>query len=283
MQPQPITDVCLELVKQEEAFIPFVYDDFLEPRHAADYEREWKGGEVRGTLTIGYGTTAPKSRVRLGNRIDRATAESWLREDLEDAAADVARLVKVPLNENQFGALVSFTYNVGAGTPPDHKHGPSGFAGSTLLKLVNAGDYDAVPAQLNRFIFSKGQKMRGLVRRRTNEAALWSTPVLSAQAIDVIANEIEAGAPIVATEVDPEVPMAATKPDAVIDKRPRESKTLWSTGGGLVAVIGTIAGYCTDIKVLMVGGVLFVAAAYILIGTERIRRFFDERVLGEIA
>jgi GH24 family phage-related lysozyme (muramidase) len=272
---QPINEACETLVKNEEAFIPFVYDDFLEPRHAADFEREWKGGPVKGTLTIGYGTTAPRSRVRQGNRIDRATAIAWLREDLEAAADDVARLVKVPLNENQFGALVSFTYNLGAGNPRDPKSG--GLANSTLLRLLNQGNYDAVPAQLGRFVFSKGKKMGGLVRRRANEAALWSTPVLGA---DADLSGIEPDAPIVPTEVDPDVPMAATRPDAVPDRTPAKSRTLWGTGSGLGATLVAALGYVNDVKILIVIAVIVIVASYVLIGTERIRRFFDERVLG---
>ena len=170
MQPQHINAEGLRLVEEEEAFIPFVYDDLLEPRSATDTEREWKGGAVRGTLTIGYGTTAPRSRLAQGTRIDRATAELWLAEDMRDAEADVARLVKVPLNENQLSALVSFVYNVG----------PGALERSTLLRLLNAGNYDAVPRELDKYVMSKGQRLRGLVRRRAREGACEREPLLLA-------------------------------------------------------------------------------------------------------
>jgi lysozyme len=248
----------LTLVEEEEAFIPFVYDDFVEPRHAADYEREWKGGPVRGTLTIGYGTTAPKSRVRLGNRIDRVTAEAWLADDLREAEADVARLTKVPLNENQFSALVSFVYNVG----------PVALERSTLLRLLNAGNYGAVPRELNKYVMAKGVRLAGLVRRRAREGALWSTPVAT-----------PSGAP--ATEVDPDTPLATVKPDPVPDKHEGNSKTMWGTGGGLIALFGSILGYVTDFRVLLVLGALGILATYLLIGKERVQRFVDERLLSQ--
>jgi GH24 family phage-related lysozyme (muramidase) len=297
---QHINAEGLRLVEEEEAFIPFVYDDLREPRSATDTEREWKGGAVRGTLTIGYGTTAPRSRLRQGTRIDRATAELWLAEDMRDAEADVARLVKVPLNENQFGALVSFVYNVGA----------SALETSTLLRLLNAGNYDAVPRELNKYVMSKGLRLRGLVRRRAREGALWSKPtnflqedgrerpgvlqedgrerpgVLQEDGHErpgavVPDDELANISPrLVPTEIDPETPLATVQPDAVPDKRPGNSKTMWSTGGGLGAVVVSVLGYITDVRVLMVAGVVVVVAAYLLIGKERIQRFFDERVLG---
>lgn len=196
----------LRLVEEEEAYIGFVYDDLVEPRSATDYEREWKGGPPRGTLTIGYGTTMPKSRVTQGNRIARATAEQWLAEDMRQAEADVTRLVKVPLNENQFSALVSFVYNVG----------PGALQSSTLLRLLNAGNYDAVPRELNKYVLSKGQRLKGLVRRRAREGALWSKP---APQVDDVDDELAETSPrLVPTEIDPETPLATVEPDPVPDK-----------------------------------------------------------------
>jgi lysozyme len=296
---QHINAEGLRLVEEEEAFIPFVYDDLLEPRSATDTEREWKGGAVRGTLTIGYGTTAPRSRLEQGTRIDRATAELWLAEDMREAEADVARLVKVPLNENQLSALVSFVYNVG----------PGALERSTLLRLLNAGNYDAVPRELDKYVMSKGQRLRGLVRRRAREGALWSKPVIvlheggrerpgvlseggrerpgvlredGRERPGVVLNdELAHVSPrLVPTEIDPDTPLATVVPDAVPDKHMGNSKTMWSTGGGLGAVVVSVLGYVTDVRVLMVAGVVVVVAAYLLIGKERIQRFFDERVLG---
>ena len=85
----------------------------------------------------------------------------------EKYAPAVVRLVKVPLNQNQFDALVSFVYNLGEGA----------LASSTLLKLLNQGDYDSVPAQMMRWTKANGVDLPGLVRRRKAEADLFSSQV----------------------------------------------------------------------------------------------------------
>ena len=69
----------------------------------------------------------------------------------------------MPLTDGQFGALVSFVFNCGAGT----------LRTSTLLRLLNGGDYAAVPAELRRFRFAHGRPLKGLALRRAAEAALW--------------------------------------------------------------------------------------------------------------
>jgi len=98
-------------------------------------------------------------------------AQEWLEEDLAYFSKIVGDQVQVPLNENQFSALVSFAFNVGA----------LNFISSTLLKLLNQGDYSAVPDQLRRWVFGRDRKTKakiklgGLVRRRELEAALWES------------------------------------------------------------------------------------------------------------
>ena len=113
--------------------------------------------------TIGYGST---SGVRKGMTITPAEAEARLVKDLATAENAVSRLVKVPLNDNQFGALVSFVFNIGQGA----------FESSTLLRKLNAGDYAAVPDQLMRWVNNDGKPMEGLKRRRAEEGKLWNTP-----------------------------------------------------------------------------------------------------------
>lgn len=113
--------------------------------------------------TIGYGST--KGVVK-GMKISAEEAEARLRDDLGNAEDAVSRLVKVPLNENQFGALVGFVFNIGAGA----------FGKSTLLSVLNQGKYDAVPAQLARWNKNDGAVMTGLTKRRAEEAKLWNTP-----------------------------------------------------------------------------------------------------------
>ena len=81
-----------------------------------------------GVPMIGYGTT---NGVRRGMKITQAEAEELLKIDLASAEESVINMVKVPLDDNQFSALVSFVYNLGSTTLAD----------STLLKVLNSGDY----------------------------------------------------------------------------------------------------------------------------------------------
>jgi lysozyme len=114
--------------------------------------------------SIGYGHTRT---VRSGMQITPDQADQMLDDDLRIVERAVQRLVTVPLNDNQFAALVSFTFNVGIGN----------FENSTLLKLLNRGWYEQVPAQLMRWDRANGEPLGGLSRRRAAEARLWNTPV----------------------------------------------------------------------------------------------------------
>lgn len=115
--------------------------------------------------TIGYGhtTSAGPPVVQPGMTITKVEAEEILRSDLIKYEAGVLKLVKVPLTQGQFDALVSFAYNCGVGA----------LAKSTLLKRVNAGRFGDVPAELMKWTKAGGRELAGLVRRRRAEAALW--------------------------------------------------------------------------------------------------------------
>jgi lysozyme len=89
-----------------------------------------------------------------------------LDQDLDPTERTVNDAVTVPLNQNQFNALVSFTFNVG----------DSAFRGSTLLKLLNQSQYGEVPAQMRRWNKDNGHVVRGLINRSEKEIALWNTP-----------------------------------------------------------------------------------------------------------
>lgn len=114
--------------------------------------------------TIGWGHT---KGVRMGQHATLAQCEQWLLEDCADAEKAVNDLVKVPLTQNQFDALVSFVFNVGRGN----------LANSTLLRLLNAGDYAGAAEQFPRWNKSKGRILNGLVARRADEKALFLTGI----------------------------------------------------------------------------------------------------------
>ena len=113
-----------------------------------------------GVATIGVGHTRG---VKLGDRCSQEQADLWLTQDLEDAGAAVASMVKVPLTQGQFDALTSFVFNLGARR----------LAESTLLILLNKRDYHGAAAQFSRWVHSDGKVLDGLVRRRAAEAKLF--------------------------------------------------------------------------------------------------------------
>lgn len=118
-----------------------------------------------GIMTIGYGHTnaAGDPTVTAGLVISREDAERILRNDLVQYENAVNRYVKAELSQCQFDALVSFTYNVGVGA----------FAKSTLVKKIDAGKLDEVPAEFMKWTKGGGRELPGLVRRRRAEAKLW--------------------------------------------------------------------------------------------------------------
>jgi lysozyme len=119
-----------------------------------------------GILTIGYGHTsaAGAPAVTAGMKISEAEAEKILRDDLAAFEDSVSSAVKVGLSDNQFAALVSFTFNVGE----------AALLKSTLLRKLNAKNYAAVPGELMKWTKVNGKTVAGLVNRRSAEAALWS-------------------------------------------------------------------------------------------------------------
>lgn len=113
-----------------------------------------------GVWTIGYGTT---ENVEPGDTVTEAQAESLLYNDLLEAADAVNDLVDVELNQHQYDALCSFVYNVGR----------EAFRNSTLLRLLNAGNYDGAAAQFARWNKADGRVLAGLSRRRESEREMF--------------------------------------------------------------------------------------------------------------
>ena len=114
-----------------------------------------------GVWTIGYGHT---KSVQEGMVISEDTANDMLMEELVEYENYVNTLVTVELNQNQFDAMVSWVYNLGS----------SNLQASTLLKVLNAGDYGGVPAQIMRWNKAGGKVLEGLTRRSQAEADLFA-------------------------------------------------------------------------------------------------------------
>jgi lysozyme len=105
--------------------------------------------------------------------ITRDQAFELLESDVAIAEQAVNTYVTVPLTQVQFDALVSFTYNLGTGN----------FKKSDLLKKLNAGQYDAVPQELNKWVYGGGKILPGLVTRRNDEGVLFQSEGLASGAI----------------------------------------------------------------------------------------------------
>ena len=143
-----VTDEGLALIKYFEGFAPEVY--FC----------------PGGWPTIGYGhVVRDNERERFVDGIDEAAADELLRRDVKTAEQAVLRLIRVPLEDGQFDALASFTFNLGAGA----------LQRSTLRRKVNREEHDAVPDEFQRWVWAGGRKLKGLVRRREAEAELYAS------------------------------------------------------------------------------------------------------------
>jgi lysozyme len=194
-----VTGLGLQKLKEWEGLVLYAYDD---ADRTFPRRKIMAGDKVAGTLTIGYGRT---KGVKPGMTCTEAQAEMWLLEELATFSADVERLVTVPLNDNQFAALVAFHFNTGA------------LGKSTLLKELNKGNYGAVPTEMMRWVKTtiNGQRVesQGLKNRRAAEIGLWS-----------------AGSFVVSAAV----PVAPIRPPIIT----KESATIAATS---VATVGTVA------------------------------------------
>ena len=113
-----------------------------------------------GVPTIGWGSTRG---VSMDMEISQARADALLLEDVADFEEAINKRVKVPLEQNQFDALVSWTFNLGG----------SNLRNSTMLKVLNQGKYDLVPAEIRRWNKAGGETLQGLIRRREAESKLF--------------------------------------------------------------------------------------------------------------
>ncbi len=118
-----------------------------------------------GVWTIGYGTTKYPNgiRVKKGDTCTQSQAEEYLKNDLVKFENAINKLVKVPLTQNQFDALASFTYNLGE----------ANLSSSTLLKKLNAKDYKGAAAEFLKWNKAGGKILSGLIKRRKAEMELF--------------------------------------------------------------------------------------------------------------
>ena len=113
-----------------------------------------------GIWTIGYGVI---KGVKKGDQINQEEADHLLKEELPEYEGYINDMIKVPLEQCQFDALVCWVYNLG----------PNNLKDSTLLRILNDGDYDGVPEQIKRWNKAGGKVLAGLVKRRAAEADLF--------------------------------------------------------------------------------------------------------------
>ncbi|HOT98242.1 MAG TPA: lysozyme [bacterium] len=97
-----------------------------------------------------------------------------LKQDLQVPVDTVNQAVQVPLNQNQFDALVSFVFNIGC----------TRFRNSTVLQVINAGRLDRVPKEMRRWVYVNDKVSKGLQNRREAEIRLWNTPVENETPVD---------------------------------------------------------------------------------------------------
>lgn len=119
--------------------------------------------DVVGIWTIGYGHTGPE--VIPGLVIDQATAERFLKIDINSAISCVNSCVSAPITQGEFDALVDFVFNVGC----------SSFRRSTMLRMLNDGQYADAAKQFGLWAYASGKAVAGLLRRREAEAREFDT------------------------------------------------------------------------------------------------------------
>jgi lysozyme len=204
-----MTDEGLALIKEFEGFRTQAYRDPV------------------GVWTIGYGHTARAGEpvVKSGLVVSEAEASEILRRDVEMFSRGVRKALTRSVSDQQFSALVSFAYNVGLGA----------LAGSSVLRAVNAGDFEAVPRRLALWTKAGGRVLPGLVRRRAAEAALF-----------------------VSGDAQEELRVPA-KPAA---KSVVESKTIWAA---VAAVVLAVMQFALKSAVIALGVVVVVGLVALLI------------------
>lgn len=156
----------VELKQQKSEMMELGENNMITSDEGISLIKKFEGCELEaykcaaGVWTIGYGHT---EGVKPNDEMDRQAAEELLALDLQVYEKSLGWIITSPLNQQQFDALVSFTFNLGE----------TNLASSTLRKVLNEGDYDEVPNQIRRWNKASGKVNDGLIRRREAEALLF--------------------------------------------------------------------------------------------------------------
>ena len=137
-----ISENGLELIKKFEGCETTAYQDSV------------------GVWTIGFGHT---KGVEEGQPCSIEDAESMLADEMDEYEGYINNMVKVELQQHEFDALVAWVYNLG----------PTNLGESTMLKVLNGGQFDRVPDEMNRWTRAGGEILEGLVRRRQAESLMF--------------------------------------------------------------------------------------------------------------
>lgn len=211
--------------------------------------REKAYRDAVGVWTIGYGHTsmAGAPEVKRGMVITKAEGAEILRRDVDLFARGVTKLLTVTLNDNQFSALVSFAYNVGLGN----------FKKSSVLKAVNASNFQLVPHRLMLWNKADGRVLTGLTRRRKAEGDLF---VKRPEAKQVEFDNPNPPADVVQHAEHLEPKSVTTKPSG-------KAETAAGGAGAVVVSTGAAAaalGFPWE-RVLLIGGCALLAIAIVVL------------------
>jgi lysozyme len=187
--------------------------------------KEFEGLRLRaylcpaGVPTIGYGTTVYPNgrRVQMGDQITADQAEEYLRSDLRAFERNAESMLRVSVNENQFAALVSFSYNVGS----------EALRRSTMLRFINDNRFADAAGEFARWNMAAGKPLAGLTRRRAAERELFLKPVAIQPLPDV--GDFPPMQPVAAIHTDkPMAPIVAALLPSLISAIPEIAKLFGS-------------------------------------------------------
>lgn len=137
-------------------------------QHGVDHIKSFESCQLKAYLcpanvwTIGYGHTAG---VKSGDQISQMQAERYLKADLVRVEQDIQKIVRVPLTQGQFDALVSFAFNCGT----------RALSTSTLLRKLSQRDYSGAAEEFPRWVYANGKRLGGLERRRRLEKRMFES------------------------------------------------------------------------------------------------------------